>query len=107
MTENVPELLNEMSFFAKLYKVDANPDLGMWLLYGTITILSIIVYKLGFARKLSFFKNIIIYVLLAIGCTVLTFFAVFLPIGEGLVMAIIVLSIYKLRLRQAKQESAS
>lgn len=107
MTENVPELLNKMSFFAKLCKVDTNPDTGMWLLYGIITILSIIVYNLGFARKLSFLKNVIIYVFLAIGCTVLTFFAVFLPVGEGLVVAIVVLGIYKIRLRQAKQESAN
>ncbi|WP_369903497.1 YlaH-like family protein [Bacillus manliponensis] len=100
-------MLNRMSFFAKLCKVDMNPDIGMWLLYGSIVVLSIIVYNLGFARKLSLLKNVIIYVLLAIGCTVLTFFAVFLPVGEGLVVAIIVLGIYKLRLRQAKQEEST
>ena len=31
-------------------------------------------------------------------------FAVFLPVGEGLVVAAIVLGIYRLRLRQAKQQ---
>ena len=34
----------------------------------------------------------------------ITFFAVFLPVGEGLVVAAIVLGIYRLRLRQAKQQ---
>lgn len=63
--------------FAKLCKVDENPELGMWLLYGVIIILSALVYNLGFARKLSIIKNIVIYISLAIGCTVLTFFAVF------------------------------
>ncbi|KEK20949.1 membrane protein [Bacillus manliponensis] len=100
-------MLDRMSFFAKLYKVDTNPDTGMWLLYGTIVILSVIVYNLGFARKLSLLKNVIIYVLLAFGCTFLTFFSIFLPVGEGLVVAIIVLGIYKLRLRQAKQEEST
>ena len=33
-------VLERMSFFAKLCKVDENPELGMWLLYGVIIILS-------------------------------------------------------------------
>ncbi|ABS22891.1 YlaH-like family protein [Bacillus cytotoxicus] len=100
-------MLEKMSFFANLYQVDTNPKVGMWMLYGTIIVLSAIVYHLGFARKLSVLKNIVIYASLAIGCTVLTFFAVFLPVGEGLVVAALVLGIYKLRLRQAKQQKAS
>ncbi|MCM3736883.1 YlaH-like family protein [Bacillus cytotoxicus] len=99
-------MLEKMSFFAKLYNVDVNPEVGMWLLYGTIIIFSIIVYNLGFARKLSLLKNVVIYTVLILGCTVLTFFAVFLPVGEGLVVAIIILSIYKLRLRQVKHSKA-
>lgn len=100
-------MLERMSFFAKLYNVDVNPEVGMWLLYGTIIIFSIIVYNLGFARKLPLLKNVIIYTVLILGCTILTFFAIFLPIGEGLVVAIIILGIYKLRLRQAKHQKAS
>ncbi|MDM5156140.1 YlaH-like family protein [Bacillus sp. DX1.1] len=100
-------MAERMSFFAKLCNVDGNPEVGMWLLYGTMIILSAIVYNLGFARKLSILKNVIIYTVLAAGCTILTFFAVFLPVGEGLVVAAIVLGIYKLRLRQAKQQKVS
>ncbi|ENQ3104558.1 YlaH-like protein [Bacillus sp. 491mf] len=99
-------MLEKMSFFAKLYNVDVNPEVGMWLLYGTIIIFSIIVYNLGFARKLSLLKNVVIYTVLMLGCTILTFFAVFLPVGEGLVVAILILSMYKLRLRQAKHSKA-
>jgi len=99
-------VLEKMSFFAKLYNVDVNPEVGMWLLYGTIIIFSIIVYNLGFARKLSLLKNVVIYTVLMLGCTILTFFAVFLPVGEGLVVAILILSMYKLRLRQAKHSKA-
>ncbi len=74
----------------------------MWLLYITIFVLAAVVYRLGFAKKLPLLKNVIIYVLLALGCTILTFFAVFLPIAEGLVVAALVLIIYKVRLYQSK-----
>ncbi len=96
--------MERLSFFASLYQVHDNPERGMWLLYITVFILSAIVYRLGFAKQLPLLKNIIIYVLLALGCTILTFFAVFLPIAEGLVIAAIVLIIYKIRLRQSQQQ---
>ncbi len=50
-------MLEKMSFFANLYQVDTNPKVGMWMLYGTIIVLSAIVYHLGFARKLSVLKK--------------------------------------------------
>jgi len=98
-------VVERLSFFASLYKVDVQPEFGMWLLYATVLILSIIVYRLGFAKKLPLLKNIVIYVLLALGCTILTFFAVFLPVAEGLVIAALVLIIYKVRLHQSKKET--
>jgi hypothetical protein len=96
-------VLERLTFFASLYKVNTNPEKGMWLLYITIFLLAAIVYRLGFAKKLPLLKNVIIYVLLALGCTILTFFAVFLPIAEGLVIASLVLIIYKVRLYQSKK----
>jgi len=99
------DVVERLSFFASLYKVDVQPEFGMWLLYATVLILSIIVYRLGFAKKLPLLKNIVIYVLLALGCTILTFFAVFLPVAEGLVIAALVLIIYKVRLHQSKKET--
>lgn len=93
-----------LSFFAALYQVDENPQAGMWYLYLTIFGLCIIVYQLGFAKKLPLLKNLIIYVIMALGCTVLCFLGVFLPMAEGLIIAIFVLAIYRLRLRNAKKE---
>ncbi|AKO94976.1 MULTISPECIES: YlaH-like family protein [Priestia] len=92
-----------LQFFAKLFKVDENPEAGMWLLYFTILLLAVVVYNLGFARKLPIIKNVIIYALLAFGCTILTFFGAFLPVAEGLLIAAIVLGVYKVRLHQAKK----
>jgi hypothetical protein len=100
---NVAERL---SFFAALYKVTEQPKLGMWLLYLTILALSIVVYKLGFAKKLPLGKSIVIYIFLSVGCTIFTFFGIFLPIAEGLVVAAIILILYKIRLHQSKKQQA-
>lgn len=101
------DVSQRLSFFAALFRVDENPTVGMWLLYLTIVGLSILVYKLGFAQKLPLLKNIIIYAFLLLGSTVLTFLAIFLPVAEGLVVAALILIIYKLRLRQHKKAEAN
>ncbi|RDI47604.1 YlaH-like family protein [Falsibacillus pallidus] len=95
-----------LSFFASLYKVDENPELGMWLLYITFIALSILVYKLGFALKLPVLKSVVIYIFLILGCTLLTFLGIFLPVGEGLVVAALILIIYKIRLHNQKKMEA-
>lgn len=90
-------LENRLSVFAAIYKVDTNPELGMWLLYGTIVLLSIIAYKLGFAHKLPMLKSLIVYIFLLLGCTILSFLGVFLPVAEGLIVICLVLLIYRIR----------
>ena len=98
------DVSERLTFFAALYRVDENPTVGMWMLYLTIVALSIVVFKLGFAQKLPLGKTILIYLFLILGCTILTFLGVFLPIAEGLIAAALILIIYKLRLRQHKKE---
>lgn len=102
MTEE--QVIERLSFFARLYRVHEQHDVGMWCLYLTILVLSIIVYKLGFAKKLPILKSAIIYTFLILGCTLLTFLAIFLPVAEGLVVAALILSIYKIRLHQSKKK---
>jgi hypothetical protein len=107
----VPNLPNtnvheRLSFFASLYQVDDHPKMGMWLLYLTIVALCILVFKLGFAKKLPVLKSVLIYVFLILGCTVLTFLGIFLPITEGLVVASLILIIYKIRLHNQKKAEA-
>ncbi len=101
------DVTERLSFFASLYRVEENPDLGMWLLYLTIIALSILVYKLGFAKKLPVMKSIVIYLFLIIGCTILTFLGIFLPVAEGLVVAALILIIYKIRLRNEQRNQTS
>lgn len=98
------DVSERLSFFPSLYRVVDNPEVGMWMLYLTIFGLSIIVYKLGFAKKLPILKSFIIYLFLGLGCTVLTFLGIFLPIAEGLVVAALILIIYKIRLYQSMKQ---
>ncbi|MFD6209006.1 YlaH-like family protein [Peribacillus sp. NPDC060253] len=98
------DIQERLSFFAALYKVDENPEAGMWYLYLTIFGLCILVYQLGFAKKLPLLKNVVIYAVMALGCTLLSFFAVFLPMGEALVIASLVLGIYRFRLHNSRKE---
>ncbi|WP_188693344.1 YlaH-like family protein [Pullulanibacillus camelliae] len=78
---------------------------AMFWLYLTIVVLSIIVYKLGFAKKLPVLKSVIIYVLLVIGCLILTVLALQLPIVGALFIAAVVLSIYKIRLKSTQKKT--
>lgn len=96
---------DRLTFFAALYKVNEYPKTGMWFLYLTIVVLSIIVYNLGFAKKLPLGKSIVVYIFLFFGCTIMTFFGVFLPIAEGLFVAAIVLIIYKIRQWQSRKSN--
>lgn len=79
-------------------------DYMIWILYGTIVFLSIIVYKLGFARKLPLLKSLIIYIFLLIGCGILTLLSLQMPIVGALFFAALVLIIYKWRLHAAKRQ---
>lgn len=78
------EVSERLSFFAALYQVDEHPLAGMWLLYGTIVVLSVIVFKLGFAKRLPVLKAAAVYLFLVLGCTVLTFSVCFCRSEKGL-----------------------
>ena len=80
---------------------------GVILQYIFIVILSVIVYRLGFAKKLPLGKNIVIYFSLCIGCLMLLFFSYALPIAEGLGVAAVLLIVYKIRLHQSKKQANS
>ncbi len=68
-----------------------------YVLLAVVFLMSALVYKLGFAKKLKFLQSLIIYIFLFLGCLVLTFLAFFLPIVEGLIVAALILIIYRVR----------
>ena len=75
-----------------------------YITFAIIFILSAIVYKPGFAKSLKLWQNIVIYIFLFVGCIMLTFFAFFLPMVEGLFVAALILIIYKSRMWREKRE---
>ncbi|MER2076914.1 MAG: YlaH-like family protein [Psychrobacillus psychrotolerans] len=88
-----------------IYEVMPTYDIAGYVLFLLIFFLSVLVYKLGFAKKLRFSQNIVIYAFLLLGCLMLTFLAFFLPVVEGLIVAALILIIYKIRLRLEKRQS--
>lgn len=89
-----------------LYENLPSYELAGYATFVLVFLMSAIVYKLGFAKKLSFGRNVIIYTFLFIGCMVLTFLALFLPMIEGLIVAALILIVYKSRLWREKREEA-
>ena len=87
-----------------IYENMPSYDAAGYVVFILVFILSAIVFKLGFARELPLLKNIIIYTFLFLGCIMLTFFAFFLPMIEGLIVAALILIVYKSRLWREKRE---
>lgn len=106
--EDSEMVYNRMSGIARMvYELAPNFSIAGYILFALVFIMSAIVYKLGFARKISFWRNVIIYTFLFIGCIILTFLAFFLPMVEGLIVAAAILIIYRLRrMNEHKENSA-
>lgn len=90
-----------------LYQNLPSFEIAGYALFAVIFLLSALVYKLGFAKKLSIGKNAVIILFLAVGGLGLTFLAFFLPVVEGLVIAALILILYKIRLWREKRENAA
>lgn len=84
-----------------------NPEnflMSFMVMYVIINVLSILVFNLGFARKLPVLKTVVVYAMMFFGNIFMTFLALSLPIIESLFIAALVLGIYKLQLRRHKKE---
>lgn len=87
-----------------IYENMPSYEVAGYVVFILVFILSAIVFKLGFARELPLLQNIIIYTFLFLGCIMLTFFAFFLPMVEGLMVAALILIVYKSRMWREKRE---
>ena len=107
--EDSEMVYNRLSGTARMiYEFAPNFDVAGYILFALVFIMSAIVYKLGFARKISFWQNFVIYAFLFIGCLILTFLAFFLPIVEGLFVAAAILIIYRVRrMNEHKKDSVT
>lgn len=91
-----------LGFFVQLFGVRPAVYIYWALLIG----LSILVYNLGFAKKLKLWQNVIIYICLAVGSLLLLILSYQLPVVESLIVAALVLGTYKFRLKKHQNESA-
>ncbi|HEU5139890.1 MAG TPA: YlaH-like family protein [Bacillales bacterium] len=94
----------DFSYFAELYGAVDHFWQAYWLLYATIVILSVIVYKLGFAKKLPVLKSAVVYAVLLVGNLVFAFFAIGLPIVGCLIVLTVVFGGYKVRLHRSRKD---
>ncbi|WP_107839301.1 YlaH-like family protein [Metasolibacillus meyeri] len=85
-----------------IYEYSPSDTVAGYFVFFSVFILSAIVYKLGFSRKIKLWQNVVVYFCLFLGCVVLTFFALSLPMIEGLIVAALFLAIYKIRLAREK-----
>ncbi|MEB2278697.1 MULTISPECIES: YlaH-like family protein [Lysinibacillus] len=103
--EETAEAYKKMAGITRfLYENLPNYDIAGYVLFALVFLLSALVYKLGFAKKLKLSQNIVIYIFLFLGCIILTFFALYLPMVEGLIVAALILIVYKTRLWREKRE---
>ncbi|ADU30907.1 YlaH-like family protein [Evansella cellulosilytica] len=107
-------------YLATLQEREPNPNLtpiAEWLgagdpenfffaftvIYLITTALTVLVFNLGFAKKLPILKMAIVYIVMLIGNILITFLAFALPIVESLFVAALVLSVYKVQLKRHKK----
>ncbi|MGG0655965.1 YlaH-like family protein [Rummeliibacillus pycnus] len=109
LTDGHDQVFNRMSGVARyIYENAPSYTVAGYILLAVIFILTAIVYHLGFARSsLKAWQTAVIYVFLFVGCIILTFLAFFLPMVEGLIVAALVLILYKVRLRRDKKKEAA
>ncbi|WP_217585719.1 YlaH-like family protein [Lentibacillus saliphilus] len=82
----------------------------IWEIFYVLNLIfGIISYKLGFARKLTFLKSLFVYIMLAIGTIVMTFFSVLfrMPMTESLIIIALVMGIYRFRLYRERSKRNS
>lgn len=104
-TDETTRVYDRMSGITRyIYENMPSYEAAGYVVFILVFILSAIVFKLGFARELPLLKNIIIYTFLFLGCIMLTFFAFFLPMIEGLMVAALILIVYKSRMWREKRE---
>lgn len=70
-----------------------------WPTYFTILIMTAIIFKIAFARKLPILKTIVVYIVLAIGCYLFTIMHILrFPIIPSLAITLVIIVIARLRM---------
>ncbi|WP_096435581.1 YlaH-like family protein [Alteribacter populi] len=103
-TQETPEEFNLSPLAELLGGQDPESFLFVFgMLYLFVNILTVLVFNLGFSRKLPVLKAVVVYVMMLFGNIFITFLAFSLPIIESLFVAAIVLGVYRLQLKRHKK----
>lgn len=79
-----------------------------WVRYAIISLLTLILYKLGFERPLPLLKKLVVYIILVIGCYPLVILLAFgLPIIPALIAAIVLMVAVRFREKRYKKNTSS
>jgi len=91
----------DVPWIASLLGVGSDPNdvfVGFNSLLVVVILLTILVFKLGFAKQLAWWKSLIVYILLALGAGTMALVFFTWPIPEVLLVMVVVLAIYRGRL---------
>jgi hypothetical protein len=76
-----------------------------WSLYLIILVLSIVIYKVAFARKLPLLKSLIVYFVLAVGCVLFWIMQLAqFPMIQALLITVVLIVVTRLRLWYSKKQ---
>lgn len=77
-----------------------------WAGYLVILILTAIVYKVAFARKLPILKSMVVYLVLALGCVMFwVMYILGFPIVEILVITVVLIVVARIRMAKGKKST--
>jgi hypothetical protein len=81
-------------------------SLSPWTIYFIIVVLAAVVYKVAFAIRLPLLKQVIVYVVLAIGCLLLTLFHYMgFPVIPILFFTVILIAVTRIRLYFVRKQN--
>ncbi|ACQ71711.1 YlaH-like family protein [Exiguobacterium profundum] len=99
----------DVPWIASMLGVGSDPNdfsVGFNALVVTVILLTILVFKLGFAKQLAWWKSLIVYILLSLGAGTMALVFFTWPIPEVLAVMAIVLAIYRGRLWWNRRQDA-
>lgn len=77
-----------------------------WSLYFIILLLSVVIYKVAFARKLPPLKALVVYFVLALGCVLFWIMQLALfPMIQALLITVVIIIVTRVRLWYSKKQA--
>lgn len=78
---------------------------SFWITYVIILIMTAIIFKVAFARRLPILKTMIIYIVLAAGCYLFTIMHIFrFPVMPALAITLVLIVVARVRMALSDRE---